>query len=181
MWFQLAMAAFSMVQGVQASKAQDKLSEQNRDSAVMSQTYENRSINEGLREDQDIAADQKLEATIATLKNQSTLQARGRNVSGADGQSKELGNELGRAIQQINSTLEGRQRQAEMEKKGTSARAESRINSVPKGSYNPIMDIASTGLSIYGDFKGAQRDHTAATGGKGKLEFSDYFWGRDAA
>lgn len=176
-WVASAGLALTVYTGSQASKSQNALSEANHESAVTSMTYENRGINEGLREDQAIAADKKLEMMKQALKAQSTLQARGRSVSGADGQSKEISNNLGHAISQINATLEGRSRQAEMEKRGTSARAESRINSVPKTSFNPMADVAQAGLSIYGGYKDAQRQYSADTGGKGDLEFSEYFWG----
>ena len=176
-WIASAGLALSVYTGSQASKANNALSEANYESAVTSQTYENRGINEGLREDQDIAADRKLEMMKDALKAKSTLQARGRSVSGADGQSQEITNNLGLAINQLNSTLEGRQRQVEMEKKGTTASAQSRINSMPKTNYNPLSDIVSTGLSIGTSFNTAKRQYHDDTGGKGVLEFADYAWG----
>lgn len=178
MWFALGTLALTAFQSMQASKANNELSEQNYESAVTSQTYENRGINEGLREDQDIYSDKKLEMMKEAMKAKSTLQARGRSISGADGQSQEITNSLGLAINQMKSTLEGQQRQTDMEKKGTTASAQSRINSIPKTSYNPLMDIASTGLSIGTDFKAAQSAHSAATAGKGKLEWVDWVGGK---
>lgn len=178
MWQLAAMAAMSMIQNAQQSRINNKLSEQNRDAAVVSQTYENRSLNERLREEQEIAGDKALEMKKEALKATSTLQARGRNISGADGLSQEIVNDLGTALGQLRENVAGKQRQTALEKKGTTSRAESRINSMPKTKYNPAMDLASAGLSIYGDFKGSQRSHSAATGGKGVLEFGDYFWGR---
>lgn len=160
-WVATATLAVSAYTGHQASKANNELSEQNRDNAVISQTYDNRSLNERQREEDEVTADKKLEARIAAMKAKSTLQAQGKNIDGnsMDSQRKSIDNSLGRVLSQLDSNSESQRRQLDMSKKGTTASAQSRINSVPKTKYDPTADIAGAGLSIYGGFKSAQREH----------------------
>lgn len=176
-WVATATLALTAYQGHQSAKANNAVSEQNHKAALIAQTYENRSINEGLREEQDIAADKKLEMQKQALKATSTLQAQGRSVAGGDGISQEIMNNLGSAVSQLEATVAGKRRQASMEKRGATARAQSRINSMPKVSYNPVADVAQAGLAIYGDFKTESRAVHQASGGAKDLSALDYFWG----
>ncbi|WP_432473731.1 virion core protein, T7 gp14 family [Amphritea sp. HPY] len=176
-WVATATLAVTAYTSHEASKTNNALSEQNRDAAVVSQTYDNRSLNEQLRQEEELNADKKLELRLQALNAESTMQASERGVAGTsvDRQSQEVSNMLGLAIQQINDNEAGSRNQLEMSKKGTTAQAQSRINSMPKTSYNPMADIAKTGLSIYGGF--GQAKSAAKANDLKQPSFTDYAFG----
>lgn len=173
-WMLAASTAMSVWQGSQAADAQNDLYSQNADNAIIAQTYENQGINEELREDQEIASIQKRELQRAALEAQSSADAAGRELQGNSvaRDRQNIVNRAGEKLSNINANLAGAARQTEARKRGTGAKATSRINSVSRAKYNPIADVAKGGLAIAGDF-GAEKA-LAKKGGPGDYGFKDY-------
>jgi len=176
-WVASAGLAISLYAGSQAADAQNELSDENWENAILSQTYENRGLNERQREEDQITADKKLEATISALQAKSSLQAKGKNIAGVsmDRQAQDVNDALSMVLTQLNDNASSQRRQLDFDKEGASSRAQSRINSVPKTSYDPTMDIAKTGLSIYGGFKDTQSK--AKIAGMEPVTFGSYVRG----
>jgi len=162
------------------SKYQNIRTVQDRDNAVISQTYTNQGLNEQLRQEEEITADQKLELQIQALQASSNEQLRDNGVAGvsSDRRQASISTALGNAISQLDSNAAGTRRQTELEKKGGAHRTASRINSmqlIKPQAYNPTADIAKGGLQIYGGYQGAKAD--ARTADKPEPSFTQYAFG----
>lgn len=177
MWPQLAMMAVSMIAGSQQSRAQNAAALQNRDSAVLSQTYENRALNDRQRQEEQMTMEKAVEAQVQALQAGGMIQASERNISGVsyERQQQDVQDAYGQVVAQLTGNTAGQRRQLELSKKGTSAQAQSRINSMPLTSYNPAMDIVQGGLAIAGDYSGKKFAMKQSTGKE--LSFKDYTFG----
>lgn len=177
MFLAIASLMLSAYAQKRASDNNNEIADQNYTSAIEAQTIDNRQLNEQTRQQEEQDADQNLEARIQALRAQSALQAQGRNVSGTsvDRQRNAVTNSLGKYMQDAEANRESARRQLDVSKKGTSAQTQSRINSTPKTSYNPTLDIISTGLTIKGDYNNAKKD--AAKADLKTPTFSDYIMG----
>lgn len=146
-----AQLAMSVIQGNQASDAQNAFSEQNANNAIEAQTNSNRAINRRLLQEQEVAGDKKRRLLVQMIEAQSTRAATGKTTSGntIDRLSRSINNQVGQAIEDINYNLSGALLNAEDEKLGVSSRTQSRINSVPRTSYDPTFDLIKGGLNIY--------------------------------
>lgn len=176
-WVAVASTSLSLYAGYETAKQSEDLSEDNREASVVAQTYDNRQLNERQRQQEEVTSDQKLEARIKALRAESTMQAAGRNISGVsvDRQRQDVRDSLGNVISQLNSNTANQRQQLKADKISTTSTAQSRINSVPKKSYNPLMDLAQGGLSIYGGFQGAKRQ--AKGNDLPAPSFTDYAFG----
>jgi hypothetical protein len=177
-WVAVGTLAVTAITSYQANSANNKAAAKNGLAAIQAQTYENRGLNEQTREQGEVDSDRKLEAMKEALKAKGTIQAQAKNVTGStEGTSQEITNNLGNFLSQIQANQDSRGRALENSKRGTSAQATDRINSMPKTKYNPTADLAKAGLSIYGGYKA---DGAAAkAGGFSQPSFGDYAYGRD--
>jgi len=175
MWMQLAGLGLSVIQGFGNAKDNNKMSKANRDNAVMAQTYDNRAINARLRQSEDVSAGEKRAVRLAALETNSAMKAQGKNIGGTTHQRllQKPFNIAAAQIQNANYNERGERMQAISEKKGTTAAAQSRINSMPIKKYNPMGDILNAGLSIAGNR--AQLNTARAGAGLDSLSWGDYF------
>tara|TARA_R110001606_G_scaffold388303_2_gene553526 strand:+ start:26072 stop:26617 length:546 start_codon:yes stop_codon:yes gene_type:complete len=173
----LAALAISAYAGNENAKNNNEIAENNYGASIEAQSDTNTQLNEQTRQQEEITADQELEARIKALQAQSTLQASGRGVSGVsvDRQSQAIQNSLGKYLQDSTSNTESSRRQLSMSKKGVTAQTQSRINSTPRAAYDPTADIVNTGLSIYTGFDSAKR--SAAKNDMEQPSFTDYTTG----
>lgn len=160
-----AQTALTIAQNRKATKEQNAFYEQNAENAIEGQTYENRGINERVRQEQDVAGQQKRKKLVEALSAQSTAKARGKTTAGISIERLEqsVNNQLGEFIADINYNLEGALRNAEMQKEGVTAQTESRINSVPKADYDADADLIRGGLQIASGYQSDQRALKAAS------------------
>jgi len=183
LWVSVGAGMLDMFMNTRNAKAsernQKKLSEANRNNAVIAQTYSNRGANEQLRQGEEVAADQELELQIQALQASSSLQTVNNGVAGVsiDRKQSSVGMALSKALSQMESNAAGARAQLAMQKKGTEARTTGRINSMPfyTNTYNPAVDIAKTGLQIYGGYQ----DSNAAlkNADKPTQSFTQYVFG----
>lgn len=145
-------ALLSMKQNADMADAQNALYAQNAEHAINAQTNENRGINERVRQEQDVAAQNKRKLLVDMISAQSTSKATGKALTGnsVDRLQQTISNQVGQMINDLNYNIEGMLRNAEMQKEGTNSKAQSRINSVQRADYDPTLDFLSAGLSIYG-------------------------------
>ena len=163
----------TVMNGRSAAEAQEELAKQNRDNAVTAQTYQNRGINEQIRQSEDIASINKRKARTAAIRTEGTMKAQGRQISGSSMKRfmAQTQNALGEELSNIVYNTNGNRRQAEMSKKATTSQTKSRINSTPYKKYNPANDLLDSGLSIYTKQMDAKR-HKESTGGDAKAKDS---------
>jgi hypothetical protein len=177
----LALAGASMAlqyyQGQQAADDQNDLNRQNAENAIIGQTYENRGTNEAIRQEQDVAGQQKRKVLVEAIQAQSTRKAIGKATSGAsvDRLHQSLSNQVGQAIGDIKYNLEGSVRSSESRKKAGQASTQSRINSVPTAKYNPTADLVKGGLSIASAYAGDQAALKAASPDPSTFESQGFY------
>lgn len=140
----------SMYQGKQAADAQNDLAEQNAENAIIADARTNRSINDRLRQEQEVAGNQKRKAIVSMIKAQSSYAARGGTTSGqsVDKLVQSINNQIGEAIDDINFNLSGAVLNAEGQRESTRAKTISRINSVPRTDFNEGLALLEGGLNI---------------------------------
>lgn len=169
-----AQTALSVMQNRQAAKEQSKYAIENAEAAIEAKTYDDRATNENLRQTDVTAKQNKRQVLINAIRQQSTAKATGNTLAGAsvDRIEQSITNQLGQALEDLSYNLEGAFINAEMQKKGSEAKAQSRINAVPTADYNPTMDLIQGGLSIA---TAGRADHAAASKAAGKdLSFSEW-------
>jgi hypothetical protein len=145
-----AQMALSIYQGQQSAKAQNKLSKQNAENAINAGVFEDRGINLQIRQEGEVAAQNKRKLLVDMIRAESTAKARGKEVTGTsiDRLMQSLKNQTGSAISDINYNLSGAMLQAEAQKEGTKSKTQSRINSVPRSSYSTPLALLEGGLNI---------------------------------
>ena len=174
MWMALASTTFNILNGMGGADANNKMAKANRDNAVLSQSYENRGINERLRQEEEALSQQKREVVEAAMVKKSMMQATENGVGGTarTRSSRNVTNHAGRSIANANANLGSYRAQAESDKRATEAKAQSRINSMPYKKYNPMMDLVSGGLQIAGGK--SSFDKQQASIGKPKSTWGEY-------
>ena len=178
MWILFAQSALGIMQNASNAAAQNRLSEENRLNAIKAQGDDISALNEQNREQNDIAQENKMDALRQSLQVKGQMKAQSRSVTGGiEKHIQEVNNGLGRAFGQMQATQDGRARQLVREKEGIRTNTDNRIRSMPKVNYNPMMDIASAGLSIAGDFS-AKKSQATLTGVNPDYNRDDWLHGR---
>jgi len=145
-----AQMALSLMQGKESAEAQNKLSEQNAENAIEAGVYEDRGINTQLRQEQEIAGQSKRKLLVQMIQAKSTAVARGKTTTGnsVDRLMQSVNNQVGEAISDINYNLSGTVLNAESQKEGVKAKTQSRINNVPRATFNEGLELLKGGLNI---------------------------------
>ena len=140
----------SIMQGRASAKAQNEVYEQNADNAITAGVLVQRGVNERLRQEQDVAGQNKRQLLAQMIQAKSTRAARGSELEGVslDRITRSIENQVGQAISDIDYNLSGAILNAETQKESVNAKAESRINSVTRAEFDPTYALLEGGLNI---------------------------------
>ncbi len=129
-------------------------------------TDEVSALNEQTRQSEEVTSAQKRTARLEALNAKSTATAVGRNSNvNGDRALEVIDKMLSDSLRNAKLNDESNRRNLTRRKKGAKNKAESRINSTPYSSYNPLNDIVGGSLAIMTNRQGIKRHNDAMAGG----------------
>lgn len=162
----MGQMASSIIGGRKNAKAQKALSIANRNNAVDAMTDEVSALNEQTRQSEEVTSAQKRSARLQAINAKSTAEAVGRNSTvNGDRALEVIDKMLNDSLRNAKLNDESNRRNLKRRKKGALSKTQSRINSTPYQSYNPLNDVVGGSLAIMSNRQGIARHETAMAGG----------------